>query len=282
VLAAPLLALAIGAGALAAIRPSNARDWAPDQEVLAWAELDGDVARIHDVRDNVYRSVDDYTVRHAERTVRLDSIESVWFMVEPFATPGIAHTLVSFGFADGTYLAVSVEIRKERGERYSPLRGLLRQYELMYVVATEEDVIRLRTNHRKDEVYLYPVRTSPERMRAMLEGMLRRATALRERPEFYNTLTSTCTTNIVRHVNEVAPRRVSPWSPRVLLPAYADRLAYELGLIDTALPFAEARRRFRVDERARRHGDAPGFSRAIRGLPPAEPAGNPPAPRAGA
>jgi hypothetical protein len=265
VLVAFVAVLAIAGGiALARIRPSNDRDWAPDQAVLSRAELDGSRVTVRNVRDIRYRSVDDYDVRHEDRTYDLDSLQSVWFMVEPITSPGIAHTLVSFGFADGRYLAVSVEIRKEKGEHFHPLKGLLRQYELMYVVADERDVIALRTNHRKDEVYLYPVEARPEQMRAMLVGMLRRANTLAEHPEFYNTLTSTCTTNIVRHLNEVAPRRVSPWSPRVLLPAFADRLAYDLGLIETSLPFEEARRRYRVDERARAYGDGPVFSAMIR------------------
>ncbi|HEU4565837.1 MAG TPA: DUF4105 domain-containing protein [Gemmatimonadaceae bacterium] len=248
-----------------AFRPRNDRDWSPDQAVLAWAELDGHIARVHNVRDNRYRTPEDYDVRHEDRSYDLDSLESVWLMVEPITSPGIAHTLVSFGFAGGKYVSVSVEIRKEKGEHFDPLRGLLRQYELMYVVADERDVIALRTNYRRDRVYLYPIRTSRERMRAMFVGMLERANALREHPEFYNTLTSTCTTNIVRHVNEVSPRRISPWHPRVLLPAYADRLAYALGLIDTSLPFEEAQRRYRIDERARAYGDGPDFSRVIRG-----------------
>ena len=53
-------------------------------------------------------------------------------------------------------------------------------------------------------------------------------------------------------------------SYKVLLPGYSDELAYDLGLIDTDLPFAEAQRRFRIDEKAQRLGDGEGFSAAIR------------------
>ena len=265
ILAVAALAAAALAVYLIATRPRNDRNWNPDQVVLPRAEFHGSRVTVRNVRDIRYRTVDDFDVRHEDRTYDLDSLRTVWFLVEPFTTPGIAHTLVSFGFAGGEYVAVSVEIRKERGEHFHPLKGMLDRYELMYVVADERDVIALRTNYRKDEVYLYPVRTTPEKMRAMFVGMLRRANALAERPEFYNTLTSTCTTNIVRHVNEVAPRKVSPWSARVLLPAYSDRLAYDLGLLDTTLPFEEARQAFRVDERARAYGDGAEFSRVIRG-----------------
>jgi hypothetical protein len=90
-----------------------------------------------------------------------------------------------------------------------------------------------------------------------------RANRLAQHPEFYNTLTNTCTTNIVRHVNTISAGRV-PWSYKVLLPAYSDELAYDLGLIETALPLDEARRRFRINDRAARYADDPAFSRRIR------------------
>ena len=114
----------------------------------------------------------------------------------------------------------------------------------MYVIADERDVITLRSNFRKDDVFLYPIRTTPERRRQMLVEMLQRANRLAEHPEFYNTLTNTCTTNIVRHVNTISAGRV-PWSYKVLLPACSDELAYDLGLIETTLSLGEARRRFR-------------------------------------
>lgn len=132
------------------------------------------------------------------------------------------------------------------------------------MVADERDVIRLRTNYRKDPVHLYPVRAERARIRAMLVDMLRRANELRERPEFYNTLTNTCTTNLVRHLNRISTRRVRPFSPRVLLPGYSDALAHELGLLDTDLLLEEARERFLITPRAQRLGDTPDFSRRIR------------------
>ena len=245
-------------------RPSNHRDWTPDQARLPRVEIDGRRVRVHDLRHARYRSTSDYDVAWEERTYDLDRLRSAWFMVEPFSEwRGPAHTLMSFGFEEDGYLAVSVELRKEKGEEFSPWKGLLRQYELMYVLGDERDLLQLRTSHRRDEVYLYPVRASRERIEQMLLGMLRRANRLREEPEFYNTLTNSCTTNIVRHVNELVPGRV-PWSYKVLLPGYSDELAYDLGLIDTDLPFAEAQRRFRIDEKARRIGDREDFSAEIR------------------
>jgi len=264
-----LFVLLLTAGALAfsffGPQPSNARDWTPDQALLPWAEFSERRVAVHNVRDFRYRSVADYDAAWEDRSYDLDRLRSAWFLVEPFERDwvGPAHTLMSFGFEGDDYLAISAEIRKERGEEFSPWKGLLRQYEIMYVVGDERDLIQLRTNHRRDPVYLYPVRAPRERIEQMFVGMLRRANRLREKPEHYNTLTNTCTTNIVRHVNELVPGRV-PWSYKVLLPGYSDELAYGLGLIDTGLPFAAAKRRFRIDDDALRAAGREDFSQRIR------------------
>lgn len=222
-------------------RPSTDREWNTDQDRLPTATFDGDLVTIRNVRDFAYENTTSYNASWREVTINLSEVESTWFMVERFdAFRGLAHTLVSFGFKDGSYLAVSAEIRKEKGESFSPVKGLLRQYELMYVVATERDVIGLRTNHRKDDVWLYPIRATPEQSRAMLTSMLERANHLSEDPEFYNTATNTCTTNIKRHVDELSP--IVPRSWRVLLPGYVDKLVFDLDLIATdAATIEEAR-----------------------------------------
>ena len=263
-LAIPVLVLLPFAYVWIRERPSNRRDWAPDQRLLARAEISGNKVTIHNVRNFVYRSELEYEPRYETRTYDLDKLDSIWFMVERFGdTPGVAHTLISYGFGD-EYVAISVEIRKERGESFSPWKGMLRQYELMYVVGDERDLIGLRTNYRRDVVYLYPVRTTKERMRQAFVDMLQRANKLAAEPEFYNTLTSTCTTNIVRHVNTIAPKRV-PFSFKVLLPAWSDRLAYDLGLIPNEKPFDSVRAAHRIDPIAQQHGVGPDFSRVIRG-----------------
>lgn len=249
------------------LRPSNDRDWSPDQARLANATFAGDSVHIENVRNAVYRSVSDYDVRWERRSYDLRQLESVWFVVEPFSElRGPAHTFLSFGFADGQYVAISVELRKEKGESFHPVQGLLRQYELTYVVGDERDLIGLRANHRRDSVYLYPVRTTPEKKRELFVAMLERANRLVEHPEFYNTLWSSCTTNIVSHINDLVPGRV-PFSYKVLLPAYSDELAYDLGLLDTSLPRDAFRSPHLINARAAAYADREDFSRGIRGLP---------------
>lgn len=257
------LALVIAGYALL-IRPRNDRDWTEDLARTPEVTFRGDTVTIRNVRNFDYETADRWTARWEEQAYDLAQVESAWFFVVPFGNVrGPAHTFVSFGLRDGRYLAVSVEARKERGEQYHPVRGLFRRYELTYVVGDERDVVRLRSNYRGDSVFLYRVTTEPAKARALLEDMLHRAEALRERPEFYNTLTSSCTSNIVAHVNRIAPKRV-PFSYKVLLPAFSDELAYDIGLLDTSVPFTELRRRALINARAAAADSAPDFSARIR------------------
>lgn len=259
-----LAALAYAALAIL-VRPSLDRDWTPDQAVLARAEISGNTVSITNIRNINYRTTSDYDVRYYDKTFDLDKLESVWYMVEPFSGhgAGAAHTLLSFGFEGGDYVAISVEIRKEKGESFSPVKGILRQYELVYVIADERDVIKLRSNYRKDDVFLYPVITSKERMQKLFVSMLLRAGKLATEPEFYNTLTSTCTTNLVAHVNEMVPGRI-PFSYKVLMPAYSDELAREIGLIDNTLSIEELRAKYKINDRALQYAYDPLFSQRIR------------------
>lgn len=246
-------------------QPSNDRTWSPDQRELATARFAGDSVYVRNVRNVHYRTTHDYDVHYDDRAYDLRRIESVWFIVEPFSgMKGPAHTFVTFGFDDGRYVAISVEIRKEVGESFSPWRGATRGYELTYVVGDERDLIGLRANFRHDSVYLYRTTATPEKARQLFVSMLERADKLAAEPEFYNTLTSTCTTNIVRHVNEISPKRV-PFSFKTLLPAYADELAYKVGLLDTTVAFETLRARAKINARAAAYADSADFSRLIRG-----------------
>jgi len=177
--------------------------------------------------------------------------------------------LVSFGFADGHYLAISIEARKEKGEGYSSVQGFFRQYELYYVVADERDVIRLRTNYRHDppeEVYLYRVRSSAGiRQRFFLE-YLRKINALKEQAEFYNSLTTNFTSDIWLH-SRVNPAHL-PYSWKILLSGHVPEYLYENGLLDTSLPFEALERRSHINERAHAADQAEDFSQRIRAEQP--------------
>lgn len=249
-----------------AVRPSNTRDWSPDTERTASATIAGDSVQIINIRNAQYRSTSDYDIHWENRSYDLAKLETVWFVVEPFSDwRGPAHTFLSFGFADGQYIGISVEIRKEKGESFSPVGGLLRQYELIYVIGDERDLIGLRANYRHDDVYLYKMQATPEQARELFVSMLKRVNAVARAPEFYNTLTNTCTTNIVEHINVIAPGRI-PLSYKTLLPAYSDELAFDLGLIDTDLPRNQFRSAHQINSQAKLHSGSNIFSKAIREL----------------
>jgi hypothetical protein len=247
------------------VHPSLVRDWSPDQAVLAHADIASSSVHLTNIRNINYRSTTDYDVRYYDKTFDLEALDSVWYLVEPFAGQGAgaAHTLVSFGFADGSYVAISAEIRKEKGEKFSAVKGLLRQYELVYVIADESDVIKLRSNYRHDDVYLYPVQATKENMRKLFVSMLERSNKLAREPEFYNTLTNTCTTNIVKHVNDLVPGRIPP-SFKVLMPKYSDELAQGIGLLDNTITLTALRAKYWINDKALRYADDPHFSAKIR------------------
>ena len=248
--------------------PKVDADWAPDLARTVSVKTVGDRLTLDDVRDCHYRTPEDFDVRYKTITVDLRTLRSLDFVVERFhALDAMAHTLLTFGFEDGQHIAISAEIRRERDETFGPLRGMFKNYEVIYVVGTEEDLIGLRTNHRKSRVWLYPIRTTPDRMRKLFVAMLQRAETLADAPEFYHSITNTCTTNIVDHVTRLVPGRI-PFSWRTLLPGYAGELAFELALIDTSLPFAEAERAFRIDDLAQEAPIGEDFSARIRARRP--------------
>ena len=245
-------------------RPSNDRDWTPEQAVPAYAEVHGNRVTVHNVRDCRWRSLDDCTVAFHDKTFDLDELDAVDFIVVPFnEAPSLGHTMLSFAFADGDCLAVSAEIRKERGETFNPLKGFFQQYEIMYVVATERDVIQRRVNCDLCDVYVYRSTATPEQTRELFLDVMGRVNKLAHEPEFYDTLTNNCTTNIRAHINHLKPEKV-PYDYRVLLPGYSDRLAYDLGLIERHGSYEETRLRARVNYQAYLHRDDPAFSRKIR------------------
>ncbi len=244
--------------------PSNDRNWRPDLAVLPVADINGDRIKLYHIRDCTYRTEDDYDVRHFDREFKITDVRTVDFIVVPFQnTPALAHTMLSFGLANGEHFVVSVEGRMEQGETYSTLGGAMNGYELMVVIGTEHDLILLRTEVRKVDVYLYPTRVSPEQAQRLFLAMLQRANELAAKPEFYDLLTNNCTTNIVDHVNGLKPGYI-PNDIRVVLPGHSDRLAYDLGLLAMDGPFEQIRAACHINLASHLHAGSPDFSAQIR------------------
>lgn len=276
------IAIAIGRGMLAAItafavvflafvvawsrvEPSNDRDWQPDVARTPWAEVDGDRVTLHDIRDFDYRSELDYTPHYYDKTFDLRELDEVDLISVYWMGEAIAHVMVSFGFAGRDYVTISIETRKEVGESYDTIRGFFRQYELIYVVGDDRDLIRLRTNYRKnpiEDVYLYRTAVPLKNARRLFLDYVREINELRDHPAFYNTATTNCTTNIWQHTR-VNPGGL-PFSWKILLSGYAAEYVYEAGVLDTSMSFPALRERSHVNAVAQAADQAPDFSQRIR------------------
>ena len=261
---AALFAVLIGWWLL--IPPRNDRDWTPDLVVLPWAEIEGNTIKLHENRNCQYTSETDYKLEHYDKTLQLDQLQTADFTMVYWGSPTIAHTMMSFGFADGSFVCFSIETRKERGEEYSAIKGFFKQYELTYVVADERDVIKLRTDFRKEDVYLYRLKAPVETLREVFVDYLREVNRLKDSPEWYNAATSNCTTQIRGHTEPYNPNH--SWDWRMLINGRLDELIYERGAVDTSLPFAELKQRSHINAKALAAGDSADFSRLIRvGIP---------------
>lgn len=248
------------------IEPSNERDWQTDVAVLPYAIIEGDVITVHNIRNFDYRSETDYTPAYYDKRFDLRKLEAVDMVVSYWMGPAIAHVFLSFSFEGGDNLAISIETRKEKGEDYSSIKGFFRQYELIYVVADERDVIRLRTNYRHEppeDVYIYRIAGSIEDGRRLFLEYMHEINALKVKPEFYNTLTTNCTTSIWLNAR-VNPRH-PPFSWKILASGYVPQLLYEHGRLKTnGLPFAELQQKSHINSRAQAADGAMDFSRRIR------------------
>jgi hypothetical protein len=268
-----LLKIAIIFGAFAVVvswwltlKPSNDGPWQPDVAQTAWADINGDEVTVHNVRNCDYRTEMDFTPRWETRAVRLSQITGMDVAINYWGSPWISHPIVSFQFTDALPLCFSIETRKTIGETYSALRGFYRQYTLIYVVADERDVIRLRSNYRHEDVYLYHTLASPAQARERFREYIKTVNTLHENPHWYNAVTSNCTTSIR---TQRAVKLRTPWDWRILFNGKADEMLYQHHAIATGgLPFSELKQRSLINKRASAADQDPDFSRLIReGLP---------------
>jgi len=248
------------------LEASNDRAWEPSVARTPEAVLEGDLLTIRNVRNFDYRSETDFDEVWEKRTYDLSKLNGVGIYLSYWASPLIAHTIMTWTFDDGPPLAISIETRKEAGEEYSAVLGFFRQFELYYVVADERDVVRVRSNYRGEEVYLYPLTTGLDTARQLLLDYVTRINDLAREPDWYNAATHNCTTTIRDHMEAIGVE--GPWDYRFLANGHLDELAYERGAVDTTLPFSELRSRSNIVDRANAADDDPDFSTRIReGLP---------------
>jgi hypothetical protein len=250
------------------IKPSNDRDWQADVAVLPYASIQGNLVTIHNIRNFNYRTETDFDPNYYDKTFDISKISSVDLITVYWMGDAIAHVMISFGFGGTDYVTFSIETRKAKGQAYSSIQGFFKKYGLIYVVGDERDLIRVRTSFRnpQEDVYLYRIRATPERARQFFMGYVEKINELRETPEFYNTLTTNCTTSIITLIRAFGGDIHYSW--KILLSGYTAEYAYELGRLDTTLPFAELRNKSYINKRAHEAGNASDFSLKIRaGLP---------------
>jgi hypothetical protein len=252
-----------------AIPPSHNRNWRPEVAVMPRAVIDGDRVHLTGVRNFDYRSRNDFTVRYEERDLQLSHLTALDFYVSYFTEGPVGHTFVSFIFDNASPLSISIETRPEVGEGFAPVASLFKQFELIYVVGEERDLVGVRANHRREPIYLYRLNTSPDDARRLLLVYLARINELADHPEFYHLLTNSCTINIVRYANAVG--RSGRLDIRHILNGLIDGYLYYSGRIDTTLPFDELRRRSQINEAAQAADGAADFSERIRASLPTIP-----------
>jgi hypothetical protein len=248
------------------LRPSNEGNWQPDTDRTAWVEMDGDRVTIHNLRNCDYRTETDYTNCWGDRTVYLSQIRAADFFLTNWGIPFASHPIVSFQFGDNDHVAFSIEVRYKVGQAYSTILGFFRQYGLIFVVADERDVIRLRTNYRKDneEVYMYRVQVQPEVARAMFLTYVTYLNNLKNHPEWYNELTRNCTTTLEKQL-AADVNNPQPWNYQFILNGTLDELLYDRGrLVTGGLPFPELKQREHINPAAQAAGQSPDFSALIR------------------
>ncbi len=250
------------------VQPSGARDWATDVSRPATATLEGDTLLVRNVRDFDWRSETDFTPRWETRSYDLGKLSSLDLIADYWMGEPIAHIMMSFGFADGRFLLWSIEARRTRAQSFSVVAGFFRASELVYLAADERDALRLRAKARGEDLRIYRVRTSPEKIRAMLLAYVDEANRLAAQPAFYNTIVSNCTTMIFKMAKLTGSKIPLDW--RVLASGYFPDYAYAQGLLNTNLPMATLRERSKISPTALESDglSQPDYSRALRaGMP---------------
>ena len=258
-------------------KPKHNRDWRPEQSKLSSAKIENDKVLIKNIRNCSYRSENDLDLHYYDKSFDLGKIKSIDLIIQPFKKLSlIAHIFLSFGFEKGDYISVSVEARRIK-KKVKPLSGILQKlngpyivmagffktFELIYILADEGDIMRLRPLHHKDSVYIYPLKIKKSKIKKIFLDILKRVNRIERKSEFYNTLTNSCVTNIFKHIKEAGETEI-PRSWKFFVPSKIDKLLYDIKLIKTKLPFDAFKEKHRINDRAEKYQDEADYSAKIR------------------
>ncbi len=259
-----LIPLLIFSGIVLSKNPSHDRNWELGQEKLSRIDIEGDLITVKNLRDFDWKK-GETEINYIEKTFDLNKMNGVDVIISHFSDfEGMAHIFLTFRFEDGRNLAVSIETRREDTEEFEPFKGLFRKFEIIYVVATEEDLIGLRTNVRDNErVYLYPTVANAEKSQELFKLVAEDVNYIYDNPTFYNTLFKNCTNVITRRVEEISAFNFSI-TYKSILPGYFDEILYEMGVFpNSKLNFEEFKSVNLIhNDRVDNHSDD--FSKQIR------------------
>lgn len=228
-------------------KPTHEATWEVGQEQLPFISVVDDTITIDNIRDFSWTGAFEAEQNYISETYSLSSLETTDVFISHFDDfEGLAHIFLSFGFSDGKHIVVSLESRRKEGETFSPLKGMFRSYEIIYVVGTERDIVGVRTGHRNERVYLYPTIATPEVSQNLFLKLAEDINAVYRDPIFYNTVTHNCTNRLTRRVEEISDARF-PLTYKSLLPGYFDEVLYEMKLISQEGDFESVKLRHLID-----------------------------------
>lgn len=264
-----LLLLIASVFLLALRRPKQERDWVPEHEVPAHAEISGNTITLKNIINASYSSAFECSVKHYDKIFNVDDVESLWFLIEYFPMRvwpisfNLAHSFVTFGFRDGSFISISVAGRRKKGEKITFSRILPQTNEVVYKVINEADTVFARSFYEKDEVRLYKLKTTPQETQKVLISMLKEVNRLYKKPSWFDTFTRNCTTDMVRHLR-AGGLKIPKWHPSYIFTTGVDKLFHNLGALDSGLPFAAAKERHNVTAKVQKLGKDAELSQKIR------------------
>ncbi len=247
------------------IPASNEGDWMVSYSRMPYAAIHKNEMVIHNIRDFQYRTPEDFTVKYITEAYNINDLRTVDLAYSYWdGNKAVAHTMLSFGFSDGRHLVISSETRMKKGQKQNAIKGLYKQYQTMFILGTEDDLFKLRSNYRKEKLYVYPTSLTPEDVRILFLDLISQVNRYHEKPEFYNTIVFNCTTSLIPSIRKVRPAR--KFDIRLCLNGYSDRLAFEGGGIKhrPGISFEDYKKAHQVDQYLKDFKPGDNYSQAIR------------------
>lgn len=231
-----ILAVLLFIAAVLMKSPRTDRDWKDAlSKVAVFTEVSPGTYALPQLRAYTFDEGGQQNPAWGEITLNTDDLHEMWFFVEPFPSNRLfGHSFLSFVFDDGNgerkTVSVSIEARMEKGEQYSPLKGVFRNYELLYVWSTEKDILTRITVGLDHNLYAYKLDLEDDQIKKLFEYFVWRSNALADRPRFYNTLHSNCTNELAKAVNEAFPSAL-PWHRSWIMTGRSAKWLHKLGFV---------------------------------------------------